>query len=113
MIRRVIWSLGFGLIGCISIIIWASIDSHLCGVFAKLCTPRTGECGGGLDTCAVTAHTVVDLFVYLLLPPVAFGILGYTISKGRPKLSTVTGYVLAATGLHWIVAFFGMRFIHV
>jgi len=113
MIRRITWSLGFAVIGCISLIIWASIDTHLCGVFAKLCAPRTGECGGGLDACSVTGHTVADLFAYLLLPPVVFGIIGYFISKGRPNALTVARYVLGAVCLHWIVAFLGMRLLHV
>lgn len=113
MIRRVAWSLGFGMIGCASLIIWASIDAHLCHVFAKLCTPRIGECGGGLDTCSVTAHTVADLVVYLLLPPVLFGIVGYAISKDRRRLTTVARYVVVAVSLHWFLAFLGMRFLHV
>lgn len=113
MMRRVMWSLGFGLIGCASVIVWASIDNRLCSVFAKLCTPRMGECGGGLDACAVAAHTMADLFVYLLLPPIVFGIFGYTISKRQPKAFAVTRYVLAAICLHWFIAFLGVRLLHV
>lgn len=113
MIRRVAWSLGFGMIGCVSLVIWASIDAHLCSVFAKLCTPRVGECGGGLDACSVTAHTVVDLLIYLLLPPVLFGVLGYVISKGRPKMTALARYVLVAVSLHWFLAFLGIRLLRV
>ncbi|RKP47013.1 hypothetical protein D7S89_15750 [Trinickia fusca] len=111
--RRVAWSLGFGVIGCVSLIAWAAIDTHLCGVFAKLCTPRTGECGGGLDACPATAHTVADLVIYLLLPPIVFCVLGYAISKGRPKASTVARYILIAVSLHWFLAFLGVRLFHV
>ncbi|MEQ5839900.1 hypothetical protein N0A02_10695 [Paraburkholderia acidicola] len=107
------WSLGFGIVGCFSLIIWTSIDAHLCQAFAKLCAPRTGECGGGLDTCSVTAHAVVDLVVYLFLPPVLFGVLGYLVSKGRPGFARVARYVLAAVSLHWFLAFLGIRLLHV
>lgn len=109
MKRRVTYAIGFGFIGCLSLITWASIDSRLCTTYPSLCVPRLGECGGGLDACSANASVVIHLLAYLLAPPILFSVLGYAVGGRRSSAVTLAGYLIAAIIMHWALTFVGTR----
>ncbi|WAS55796.1 hypothetical protein MK974_22040 [Burkholderia ambifaria] len=44
-----------------------------------------GACGGGVDACAATAGSTIELFAYLFGPPILFAAVGfYLFSRRRP-----------------------------
>jgi hypothetical protein len=111
--RRFFGTIGFALAGLVSVIAWAAIDSRLCTTFAHLCVPPSGQCGGGVDTCAATAHATVDLIAYLIAPPVLFAVLGcYVFARSRSARFLVST-LIGAVAVHWFVTFMGTRVLHV
>jgi len=65
VMRRFFGTIGFGLAGVASVVTWTLIDSYLCSVFSSLCAPRVGECGGGVDACAITIQSTIKLLALL------------------------------------------------
>jgi hypothetical protein len=112
MIRRGLTVAGFVIAGLLSVIAWASIDSRICKAFPRLCAPRPDECGGGLDACAVTAHTWLDLTLYLLGPPLGFAMLGYLLAGRRTSPPVMVKCLAFAVVAHWLVTFVGTRVLH-
>jgi len=110
MIRRIVTSIIFAIIEFISLVAWSSIDGHLCAVYAKLCTPRPGICAG-IDICPATAHMVFGLILFVLGPPLLFGVLGYTLSKRNLRFPVQAKYLLGAIVVHWMLTFLGTRVI--
>ncbi len=111
--RRLAGTIGFAITGLLSVIVWAAIDSRLCGVFGRLCAPPMGECGGGLDACAQTTHSTIDLFAYLFAPTLLFAVLGFCLFARRPSARAVLTYLACAIVLQWILTFVGTRILHV
>jgi hypothetical protein len=111
--RRALVTLGFGIAGLLSVIAWASIDAQLCDMFLHLCVPRVGECGGGLDACAITVRTYVDLTMYLVGPPFVFAWLGHCLEATRTRWLSMGRYLFVAVLVHWGLMFAGTRLLHI
>lgn len=113
MMRRWIYSIAFGVAGMVSVLAWASIDARLCATYERLCMPRAGECGGGLDACPVTTHVVVDLIMYLLAPPILFAGMGYFLGKKNSRGVAAGKCLVMAVAAHWLLTFIGARAFHI
>jgi len=111
--RRGFTVAGFLVAGLASVIVWATIDSRICSAFSWLCAPRPGECGGGLDVCAVTAHTWLDFALYLISPLLAFAILGYLLAGRKSRLLITVKCLAIAVVVHWLFTFAGTRLLHI
>jgi len=111
--RRFFGTVGFGLAGVASVVIWTLIDSYLCSVFSSLCTPRVGECGGGVDACAITIQSTIKLFSYVFVPMILFAALGFHLfARRRPPL-VIAGYLVGVVAAHWFLAFLCVRIVHI
>ncbi|MXN77090.1 hypothetical protein GR157_20405 [Burkholderia sp. 4701] len=111
--RRFIGTAGSALVGLASVVMWSLLDSHLCSAFSHLCTPRAGECGGGVDACAVTAQSTIELFAYIFAPPILFAVLGsYLFAQRRPPL-VIIGFLVSAVFAHWLFAFLSVRVLRI
>ena len=98
--------------GVASVVIWTLIDSYLCSVFSSLCVPRVGECGGGVDACAITIQSTIKLFSYVFGPMVLFAVLGFTcLRDGAPLV--IAGYLIGVVAAHWLLAFLCVRILHI
>lgn len=113
MIRRGITVAAFAIAGLASVIAWASIDSRICKAFSRLCAPRSDECGGGLDVCAVTAQTWLDLTLYLVGPPLGFAVLGYLLAERKSRYLVMLKCLVFAVVAHWLLTFAGTRVLHI
>lgn len=111
--RRILGTIGFAIAGLVSVIVWAAIDTRLCAMFARLCTPPPGTCGGGVDACAATTHSTIDLFAYMFGPPVIFAVLGLCLFSRRRSPRLLITYLAAAVAVHWLLTFVGTRILHV
>ncbi|WP_230942461.1 hypothetical protein [Burkholderia stagnalis] len=113
IMRRVFGTAGFALAGLASVVMWTLLDSRLCSTFSRLCTPRVGECGGGVDACAVTVQTTIELFAYIFAPPVLFAVLGFHLfGRRRPPL-VIAGFLVSAVTVHWLSAFLSVRVLRI
>jgi len=104
---------GFFIAGLASVIAWASIDARICSLYPRLCMPHAGECGGGLDARAVTAHTWLGLGLYLFAPPLFFSALGYLIARRTSRPFVMVKCTAIAVLVHWLFAFAGTRVLHI
>lgn len=111
--RRFFGTAGSALAGLASVVMWTWLDSHLCSAFSRLCTPRAGECGGGVDACAVTAQSTVELFAYIFAPPILFAALGFYLFARRRSPLVMTGFLVSAVAAHWLFAFLSIRVLHI
>ena len=111
--RRLLGTAGFGLAGVASVVIWTLIDSYLCSVFSSLCVPRVGECGGGVDACAITLQTTIKLFSYVFGPMVLFAALGFYLLARRRAPLVIAGYLMGVVAAHWLLAFLCVRILHI
>ncbi|RQQ58019.1 hypothetical protein DF021_17805 [Burkholderia stagnalis] len=111
--RRVFGTVGSALAGLASVVVWALLDSHLCSAFPRLCIPRAGECGGGVDACAVTAQSTIELFAYIFAPPILFAALGFYLFARRCSSLVVAGFLVSAVAAHWLLAFLSVRVLHI
>ena len=111
--HRFLGTLGFAVVGLLSVFAWSLIDTRLCTAYARLCIPRAGECGGGLDTCPITTQVFADFALYLLAPPVLFAGLGYLLCARRSNLSVAAKYIAIAIVMHWLSTFVAMRVFHI
>jgi hypothetical protein len=103
----------FFIAGLLSVDTWASIDVRLCEVFPERCVPRAGECSGGLDACAITVHTYIDLALYLVGPPFAFAWLGHFLEARRTGWRAMARWLSEAVLVHWGLTFMGTRVLHI
>jgi hypothetical protein len=110
MIRRLTFTAVFALLGFASLIVWSSIDTYLCSLYANLCRPRPGICAG-IDACAADAHMVIGLALLILGPPIAFGTLGFWLSRRLPNALALVSALLLAFVLHWAITFVATRVI--
>ncbi|HGO6072914.1 TPA: hypothetical protein ACK3Q6_006624 [Burkholderia cepacia] len=91
---------------------WTLLDSHLCSAFSRLCTPRAGECGGGVDACAVTMQSTIELFTYIFAPPIIFAVLGFFLFARRRSPLVIAGFLVSAVAAHWLLVFVSVRILH-
>ncbi|AUT67240.1 hypothetical protein SAMN05192544_1001529 [Paraburkholderia hospita] len=111
--HRFLGTFGFAFIGLLSVFAWSSIDTRLCDAYARLCIPRAGECGGGLDTCPITTQVFAEFALYLLAPPVLFAGLGYLLCARRSNFPLVAKCIAIAIVVHWLSTFVAMRVFHI
>lgn len=111
--RRFFGTVGFGLAGVASVVIWTLIDSYLCSVFSSLCVPRVGECGGGVDACAITVQSTIKLFSYVFGPMILFAALGFHLFARHRPLRVIAGYLVGVVAAHWFLAFLCVRIVHI
>ena len=112
MMRRFVGTIGFGIAGLVSLIVWAAIDARLCSVFSRLCSPPAGQCGGGVDACPITTGTSIELFAYMIGPAIAFAAIGFHLFARRRPLRLIAGYLVCAVAAHWTLAFVTTRVLH-
>ncbi|KAG8154333.1 hypothetical protein [Burkholderia catarinensis] len=111
--RRFFGAIGFAIVGLVSVVVWAAIDTRLCSAFDRLCTPHPGECGGGVDACATTLHSTISLLAYLFGPPIIFGAIGFVLFARRRTPAAIAGYLAIAIAAQWLLTFVGVRVLHI
>ncbi len=111
--RRFFGTVGFGLAGVASVVIWTLIDSYLCSVFLRLCIPRVGECGGGVDACAITMQSTIKLFSYVFGPMILFAVLGFYLFARRRPPFVIAGYLVGVVAAHWLLALLCVRIMRI
>ncbi|WP_175754503.1 hypothetical protein [Burkholderia ambifaria] len=111
--RRLLATIGFAIAGLISVIAWSAVDARLCRVIEHWCTPPAGTCGGGVDTCAVTTGSTIELFVYLFGPPLIFAALGFYLFSRRRPVHIVATYFIGAVVAQWLLWFLAVRILHI
>lgn len=111
--RRLLGTIGFAIAGLVSIISWSAVDSRLCTVIKNWCTPPAGTCGGGVDACATTVGSTIELIVYLFGPPILFAALGFYLFSRRRPVVTVAAYLVGAVVAQWLLWFLAVRILHI
>ncbi|KVC46409.1 hypothetical protein WS58_10845 [Burkholderia pseudomultivorans] len=111
--RRLLGTIGFAIAGLVSVIAWSAVDARLCTVIEHWCTPPAGTCGGGVDACAVTTASTIELFVYLFGPPVLFAALGFYLFSRRRSAGIVLAYLVGAVVAQWLLWFLAARILHI
>ncbi|NTZ08185.1 hypothetical protein FCJ60_21120 [Burkholderia metallica] len=111
--RRLLGTIGFGIVGLVSIISWSAVDSRLCTVIKDWCTPPAGTCGGGVDACRATMSSTIELFVYLFGPPILFAVLGFFLFARRRPAHIVVAYLVGVVVVQWALWFLAVRILHI
>ncbi|WP_244098002.1 hypothetical protein [Burkholderia ambifaria] len=113
VMRRLLGTIGFAIAGLVSVIAWSAVDTRLCTIIEHWCTPPAGACGGGVDTCAVTAGSTIELFAYLFGPPILFAALGFYVFSRRRPVHIVAAYLIGAVIVQWLLWFLAARILHI
>ncbi|WGS47978.1 hypothetical protein LFL97_39325 (plasmid) [Burkholderia sp. JSH-S8] len=113
MKRRILGTIGFAIAGLVSVIAWSAVDTRLCTVIERWCTPPAGTCGGGVDACAATLHAAIDLFGYLFGPPILFAVLGFWLFSRRRPAHIVEVYLVGAVIVQWLLWFLAVRILYI
>ncbi|MDA0576378.1 hypothetical protein [Burkholderia gladioli] len=111
--RRLLGTIGFAIVGLVSVIAWSAVDSRLCTVIKNWCTPPAGTCGGGVDACPATLHATIDLIVYLFGPPILFAALGFFVFARRRPSHIIVAFLVGAVVAQWGLWFVGVRILHI
>ncbi|WP_244099682.1 hypothetical protein [Burkholderia ambifaria] len=77
------------------------------------CTPLAGACGGGVDACAATAGSTIELFAYLFGPPIRVAALGFYLFSRRRPVHIVAAYLIGAVIVQWLLWFLAARILHI
>lgn len=112
MIKRVTLTISFAILGFFSFVAWAAIDSYICSVYPKLCTPRPGACTE-IDHCPMSLHMVVGLVLFVFGPPIVFGVVGFALSKKERAVSRWIAAAMIAVLAHWLLTFVGVRLLKI
>jgi hypothetical protein len=102
VIKRSALTLGFFLLGFVSLFAFGVLDAHMCATFAKLCEPKPGQCTE-LGKCGSSLALDLKVFAVYLGPSIVFAIAAAIASarrrSGRFWLLLTALLVIA----HWTV----------
>jgi len=108
MIKRATLTISFAILGFFSLVAWGAIDSNICSMYPSLCAPRAGACTE-IDHCPTSLHMIVGLVLFVFGPPIAFGIVGFVLSKKERAINRWLAAAVIAVLVHWLLTFVGVR----
>ena len=111
MIRPTTTTAVFAVLGFVSLLAWSMIDARLCDRFSDLCNPPPGFCGG-IDVCQSDPGMILGLAIIFAAPPIAFGIVGFILSRRGTTVRAGVASTFFVVIVHWLLMFLGLRVFH-
>lgn len=102
MIRGVMVSACFVLLGLVSFWGWTGIDEQLCRSFPSACIPPQGLCAE-LDKCGMSTLKFIALSAVVFGPSTAFGIAAAISARRQRGFAFWSVLAIALVLLHWTI----------